>query len=178
MSTQLWFLSDPHFSHQNILNFTIDAEGTKLRPGFKDIDHMNEVIINNWNKVIRPQDHGYIMGDVAMKRAFLPIVKRLNGHKRLIFGNHDIFDWKEYIEAGFEKLMGMRVLDGMIFTHVPVHPSQLNRFKANIHGHTHQHFVKLDSGHPDKRYLNLCCEKVNYTPVALEDIKKQLNDRT
>lgn len=170
----LFFISDTHFGHSRMLEFTIDEAGTLLRPGFKDSNHMDEVMIERWNSVVRPQDHAYHLGDVSMARRLLPVVKRLNGHKRLIFGNHDIFDYQLYAEAGFEKMMGMRVMDGIIFTHVPVHPSQLARFKINVHGHTHHSHVKLDNGHRDERYVNVCVEQVNYTPVPLEELKRKL----
>ncbi len=169
----MFFVSDTHFGHANILKFT-KSDGDLLRPEFNDANHMDEVMIGNWNSVVRPQDHVYHLGDVAMGKRMLPVVKRLNGHKRLVFGNHDIFRYQDYADAGFEKMMGMRVMDGIIFTHVPVHPSQLERFKANVHGHLHSNLVKLDNGHPDPRYVNVCVEKTNYSPVALEDLKKKL----
>lgn len=170
----LFVISDLHLGHANILNFIIDDAGTKLRPEFKNVDYMDETIIQRWNEVVKPGDHVYNLGDVAMNKRFLHLNLRLNGKKRLIFGNHDIFDYQDYAEAGFQKMMGMRVLDGIIFTHVPIHQSQLERFKANVHGHTHSNHVKLDSGHRDPRYLNVCVEQVNYTPVPLEEIKKRI----
>jgi calcineurin-like phosphoesterase family protein len=169
----LFVISDTHFGHTNVLTFRM-GDGSLLRPDFKDANHMDEVMIERWNSVVRPQDHAYHLGDVSMARRLLPVVRRLNGHKRLVFGNHDIYDYKEYAEAGFEKMMGMRVMDGLIFTHVPIHPNQLHRFRANIHGHTHDKLVRLDNGHVDERYINVCVEQVNYTPVALEDIKKRI----
>lgn len=168
------FLSDSHFGHEGVLKFKINEEGDLLRHGFKDINHMDETMIERWNSVVKPNDHCYHLGDVAMKWRLLSVVKRLNGHKRLIFGNHDIFDYQKYAEAGFEKLMGMRVMDGIIFTHVPVHPNQLHRFKLNVHGHTHEKLVRLDNGNVDTRYLNVCVEQLAYTPISLEEIKKRI----
>jgi len=173
MSTQIFVISDTHFGHENCLGFTL-KDGSLLRPGFKDVNHMDETMIQNWNAVVRPQDHVYHLGDVAMKRKLIPIVKRLNGHKRLVFGNHDIFDYRKYAEAGFEKLMGMRVIDGIIMTHVPVHPDNLERFKLNVHGHIHAYEVKLPGGTPDPRYFNVSVERIKYTPIPLETIKAKL----
>lgn len=177
MSCRLFFASDHHFSHELMVG---------LR-GFKTPEEMNEVMIERHNKVVRPQDHVYFLGDIAMKRKFLPIVRRFNGHKRLIFGNHDIFDYKEYAKAGFEKMMSYRVLDGMIFSHIPVHPGQLRRFKVNIHGHTHENRVIHNkfadplyqvTGEPsiDERYICVCVEQIDYTPISLEDIKKKISN--
>ena len=171
--TTIWFLSDPHFGHAACVHTFKRQDGSPLRD-FHSVIEMNETIIENWNNTVMPQDHAYLMGDIAMKREFLPLVRRLNGHKRLLFGNHDIFDYKTYAkDAGFEKMMAMRVMDRIIFSHVPVHPGQLQRFKANVHGHTHQNFV-MKEGRPDPQYMNVCCEVINYTPISLEQIKQRL----
>jgi calcineurin-like phosphoesterase family protein len=171
----IFITSDSHFSHANILSFTIDDKGTLLRPGFKDVTEMDETMVERWNAVVKPSDHVWHLGDVAMKRQALSIVKRLNGHKRLVFGNHDIYGYEEYAQAGFEKLAGMRVIDGIIMTHIPLHPDNLQRFKLNVHGHIHAYDV-MNVGNwstvPDSRYFNACVERHNYTPIPLEEIKR------
>lgn len=174
-----WLLSDPHFGHSNILNFE-SSPGVKLRP-FSCIEEHDETIVQNHNKVVKPQDHYYCLGDVVINKRYLDIVKRLNGHKRLIMGNHDIFDTELYLKAGFDKVMACRVLDGIIITHIPVHADQLRRFKINVHGHLHSNRVmhrtltSFGKRVPDPRYHSVCCEHVNYTPISLETIKKQIN---
>lgn len=45
---RLFFTSDTHFNHTNILQYC-------NRP-FKTIDQMNETIITNWNRVVGPDD--------------------------------------------------------------------------------------------------------------------------
>lgn len=103
-----------------------------------------------------------------MKTTDLQTVKRLNGRKRLVFGNHDIFEYKKYAAVGFEKMMGMRVLDELLLTHVPVHPSQLGRrFKANVHGHIHNNEGMLG------RYINVSVEATGYNPVPLDQLIEQ-----
>ncbi len=156
----LFLISDPHFSHENIIRYC-------NRP-FASAAEMDEVIVERWNSVVRPQDHVYCLGDVAMKRAQLSIVKRLNGHKRLLFGNHDIYDYKEYVAVGFKKLAAYRVLDNCILSHIPISGDSLGRFTGNIHGHVH------DNPSPVGPYLNVCVEKINYTPIPFEQAKKQL----
>jgi calcineurin-like phosphoesterase family protein len=156
-----YVISDTHFGHGSMLTF-LTAEGHRLRP-FTSVEEMDEHIIERWNSVVRPHDHVYHLGDVAMKKTGLAQVQRLHGHKRLVPGNHDIFEAKDYLAAGFEKVYGMRVLDGWLFTHLPVHPSQLGeRFKGNVHGHLHE------KEPPEGPYLNVSVEAVNYRPVPLE----------
>lgn len=158
MSAAIYVTSDTHFGHENIIGYC-------GRP-FANANEMDECLVAAWNSVVRPQDHVYHLGDVAMKKDALAIVKRLNGHKRLVFGNHDIFEAKHYLAAGFEKVMGIRVLDGMLMTHIPVHPGSLGRFTANVHGHVH------DKSLPDVRYINVSVEVTNYKPIELSVLKR------
>ena len=156
----IFVISDTHFGHAKIITFT-GADGQRIRP-FDSIEAMDEHIVDRWNATVRPQDHVYHLGDVAMRKEHLATVRRLNGHKRLIPGNHDIFDVKDYLAAGFQKMCGMRVLNQWLLTHIPIHPMSMERFSGNVHGHIHE----LSS--PAGRYVNVSAEAVNYTPVALE----------
>ena len=89
MSREILFISDTHFFHTNLLKFT-RKDGTKIRP-FSSINEMHEIMIEKWNKKVRPQDKVYHLGDVTFKynHEFTELMFRLNGHKRLIVGNHD-----------------------------------------------------------------------------------------
>lgn len=157
-----FFLSDPHLNHENILSF-LDDKGEIVRP-FKSIEEHDNFIVDNCNKVVRAVDRLYFMGDVAMNRRALPILGRINGRKVLIKGNHDIFPLKDYTKY-FQDIRAYKIYPefGAIFSHIPIHPSQLEgRFKWNFHGHLHEKTI------PDERYINLCVEHTNYTPVDLD----------
>src|SRR6185437_8104193 len=132
---------------------------------------MDAHIIDQWNSVVRPQDHVYHLGDVAMKRDCIRTVSACNGHKRLVRGNHDVFRTKDYL-PWFDEIYGIRVLDGIIFTHIPIHPESLGRFKANAHGRVHG----APNKHYGERYYNLTVESIDYVPVSLEDLKKRIGD--
>lgn len=125
-------------------------------------------MVDRWNSVVRPSDHVYHLSDVAMKKDSIETISKCNGHKRLVRGNHDIFRTREYLKY-FDEIYGIRVLDGMIFTHIPIHPESLGRFKANVHGHIH-----ASPSYGDK-YVNVSVEVVNYTPISLEDLKKKIS---
>lgn len=162
MSANLWFISDTHFSHRNMVDKFKREDGSSARD-FESVEAMDECMVERWNGVVRPQDHIYHLGDVAMtKQAVDAIMPRLNGHKRLVRGNHDIFQTKLYLKY-FEHIYGCRVLDGFIFTHVPIHPECMGRFKANVHGHTH--YQQLN-----QPYINVCVEHTYYRPVSLDEI--------
>jgi calcineurin-like phosphoesterase family protein len=167
MSKNYWFTSDTHFFHENIIMYC-------ARP-FSCAEEMNEVLVDNWNKVVRPGDTVYHLGDVAMggKEAYDgigPLLSRLNGSKRLIVGNHDDIP---FLSKGgwFKKVSMWRVWNDkpLLFTHVPVHESSiheriLDAGGMNIHGHTH------NMGSPSGPYKCVCVELTNYTPVNLEEL--------
>lgn len=181
--TRIWTSSDHHFSHANILRFTYSKEDLRLiRPGFENVLEMNEYMVEQHNKVVKPQDHVYFLGDFSISKSGVEYAKRMNGHKRLVRGNHDIFRTKWYIENGFEEIYGVRVWPNhnIIMTHIPLHPDCLSgRGWTNVHGHLHsnvvltteiQHFcdswstVKV----PDKRYVSVCMEQLDdYKPKLL-----------
>lgn len=78
-----FFTSDTHFGHERIITLS-------NRP-FRDVQHMNEMLIKNWNDVVSPTDHVYHLGDVALGsfEESMKCVARLNGIKHLVMGNHD-----------------------------------------------------------------------------------------
>lgn len=80
----IFFVSDTHFGHSNILHL---GHG---RP-FDSIEEHNETLIDNWNSVVKSSDDVYHLGDVALGKIAesLPLVNRLNGYKMLVPGNHD-----------------------------------------------------------------------------------------
>lgn len=172
--TDIWFISDTHFSHNNILTFK-DADDNLIRPNFKDVHHMNEHMTECWNSVVKPEDKVYHLGDFGFTTNVEQIINRLNGKKRLILGNHDEVK-KNKLYLYFEKIQMWRVFreHNFVATHVPVHPGSLFKVKYNVHGHTHQNIVKDENGHPDKRYFNVSVERLNYTPLHIDELVKGL----
>ena len=82
--SRVFFTSDTHFNHTNIIRFC-------NRP-FKDVSHMNETIIANWNRMVGPEDIVFHLGDFCLggSAEWINILNRLNGKIYLISGNHDI----------------------------------------------------------------------------------------
>lgn len=173
-------ISDTHFSHKNIVTFTTKS-GEKVRP-WDNVEEMDEELVHRWNSVVGPKDKVYHLGDVAINKSALPILSRLNGDKVLIKGNHDIYKLNAYTPY-FRDIRACLVLKDFILTHIPVHESQLDRFKMNIHGHLHTDKVRLKDLYrtpsglytlaettPDPRYKCVCVEQTNYYPVPLDEI--------
>lgn len=160
---ETWFISDTHFGHANIITFRND-DGNLIRP-FSSVEEMDELMVKNWNDVVRPQDRIYHLGDVCMNRRCLATMERLNGKKVLIKGNHDIFKLKDYTKH-FEDIRAYKVFPKhkMVCSHIPVHENQMYRWQLNVHGHMHERTID------DKRYMNICVEHTNYAPISLHEI--------
>lgn len=127
-------------------------------------------MVEKWNSVVKPQDKVYHLGDVYMgatKGYIENLLSKLNGHKRLILGNHDSGK-DQILQRYFEKIDVWRMFPefGLLLTHVPVHESSLGKKDLlNVHGHIHQ------NPSPEGPYQCVCVEQINYTPVNIENIR-------
>jgi calcineurin-like phosphoesterase family protein len=176
----VFLVSDTHFGHAGVCRFTRNDGVTKLRP-WTDPDEMDEFMVNAWNERVSPNDKVYHLGDVVINRRALTIMDRLNGDKVLIRGNHDIFKDEDYRKY-FRELRAYHVMNGMILSHIPIHPESLGRFGVNIHGHTHANRVMIPlatSGIVDRidpRYHCVCVEQTDFAPILFEDVIKKIKD--
>lgn len=185
--SEIWVTSDSHFGHAKCLQFDVpcraclgaavswcaDCHGTrlvKMRP-FATVQEMDEYIIDQWNAVVKPQDKVYHLGDVAMNRKHLPTIARCHGHRRLVRGNHDIFDTSEYMEY-FDDIYGTRHFPkvGVVLSHIPLHPESVKPGYINIHGHLHNN---QPQGHLGPLYYNVCVEMTEYRPLTLGEVKER-----
>lgn len=166
--SDIWVTSDTHFNHENIIKFC-------GRP-FESAKMMNEMLVDNWNSVIKPGDKVYHLGDVYMGGGFEreeteKMLLSLNGQKRLLLGNHDN-GRDQILHKVFKKIELWRMFPefGLLMTHVPVHNSTLGegRFGSemiNIHGHIHQ------NKSPSDDHRCVCVEWTDYKPVNIEDLR-------
>lgn len=180
-----YIVSDWHLFHHNILEY---AE----RP-FKDVAEMNDALLTYHNELVKPQDHYYMLGDATILRGspngkqatmFKDLVRKFNGHGRIILGNHDHFLPQVYMEAGFKVIRGSgRWLDNILLSHYPVHPNSIGTATANVHGHCHEKpdlpparskGYKEDDPEIIRPYISVCVERTSYRPLSLEEVKSRI----
>jgi calcineurin-like phosphoesterase family protein len=136
-----WITSDLHFGHANILRFCPETRGR-----FTDVDDMREKMIAEWNQDVKPEDEVFVLGDFA----FLPakdavaILRRLNGSKILVEGNHDrkLLNDPSFRREFKEVHQYLRYNhDGtvVIMCHYPFHFEwdQAHRGSVHFYGHVH-----------------------------------------
>lgn len=132
--------SDIHFSHANIMKFCPESRAFN-----NDVTLMDETIVKNWNAMITPRDHTYILGDVAFCNAqkATDFMHRLNGTKTLIRGNHDVktlnsrefrdcfMAIQDYYSITVDKVK-------VIMFHYPIAEwDQMHRGAVHLFGHLH-----------------------------------------
>lgn len=173
VATDIWFISDTHFFHSNILKF-IDGDRKHIRPGFSCVEAMNEDMVDKWNAVVKPQDHIYHLGDVTFRydRPFAELMGRLRGQKRLVIGNHDKLK-NQALLKWFDKVMLWRGFKEFNFTavHIPLILSSLRDGDFCVHGHIHQNLME------DPHYVNVCVEHTDYAPIHIDQVREIIAKR-
>lgn len=159
-----FFISDLHIGDKNILTY-------EHRP-FSSLDEMRKTIIDNWNRIVTDKDTVYLLGDIGD----ISVLEELNGNIVIVCGNHDnaeeIREQFPYVEVNKHPIM----IDSMWLSHEPIGYMPPEIPYINIHGHLHRFdygFVgrKWEDGN---RYFNVSVEKINYTPISFDEIKKAI----
>lgn len=163
---KIFFIADTHFGHEAIIHY-------ENRP-FENIDEMTAALINNWNNVVSDEDTVFLLGDFSAydKDANISICNRLNGHKKLIIGNHDTENEKYYYDCGFESVSKYPIIydNFWILSHEPMYINS-NMPYANIFGHVHGNPLYTDYS---KQSFCVSAERINYTPVEFNEIKRKM----
>lgn len=161
--SRVFFTSDLHFGHENLCK---ELRGMSA-------EESNELIINNWNKVVTKRDLVYVLGDISMEKPdqIAQYISRLNGRIVVIGGNHDTRECCLTLNKLGIPVLGCLKYKGFICTHAPVHPYEVERphkqlFRGNIHGHIHCN-EESDLGH---LHYNVNTELHNYTPILFDDL--------
>lgn len=166
----VFFISDTHFGHDNII------KGCN-RP-YHNVEEMNIDLIKRWNNKVGENDCVYILGDM-FRRCKNPeyILLQLNGEKHLILGNHDN-EWLGEIEMEkyFKTVNSLLEISfdsfQAILCHYPLvtwkHPKDTYMIHGHIHNDTDSEYWQFLRSNP--RILNAGVEINGYEPVTLEEL--------
>jgi calcineurin-like phosphoesterase family protein len=151
-----YLFSDPHFDHTNIIRYC-------HRP-FKNIEEMNNIILKNYNKIVKTNSLVYFLGDMAFGRYSRPYgywFKQLKGNIIRFKGNHDKKGYKETV------------------IHVGDTYLKLSHFPSNrgdwvgwmVHGHVHDKNPFIDF---QNKNINVSVDATGFKPVRLSDILRKI----
>jgi calcineurin-like phosphoesterase family protein len=169
---ELW-TADTHAGHKNILKYC-------KRP-FANVREMDEILIANWNKIVNPDDLVWHLGDVAFCCTLeyaINFVKRLNGRKRLILGNHDDLALEMYtlFPGLFESVDKMEEIkvngQKIVMCHYAL-ATWHHAYKGtwSLYGHTHNTFQN------EGKSLDIGVDAWDFKPVTFEQLKWKMDQR-
>ena len=166
---KVWFWSDLHLGHENIIKYA-------QRP-FGGVFHMDSSLLANAQAVVPADAWLLFVGDLAMwkdRQTIQGWMDQCPGRKILVLGNHDVrgrerpVRLEEWQELGFEAVADVAWLPAtsaapeLWVTHYPMPAKIVPKGVLNVHGHTHD-------AHVEGPYVNACVEKLDYTPCLLRD---------
>lgn len=163
-----FLIADTHFGHANIIKY-------ENRP-FENVEDMDKLIIENWNKVVQKNDLVFVLGDVSLynKDKTIQIIQELSGQKTLILGNHDKSRSPTFWRSvGFTEVYKYPIIfkNFYILSHEPIYLNS-NMPYMNIHGHIHsKKVVSLEEDKKIQQFFNVSVENINYTPINFNFIK-------
>lgn len=172
-----WIISDTHFNHANIIEYS-------GRP-----TNHNELIQENWRKLVQPEDTVLHLGDVLMgRRELWPSMPGWLPGKVTVLstGNHDEPHKRRFMEEQWGWKFAGEFLTlyrdyVVMFSHYPFGATQdpdpnsktntdlvfakmPEGHTLSVHGHIHQ---KPD---PSPRHINVSVERMGYRPVNLKQL--------
>lgn len=172
------FTSDEHFGHENIIKFC-------NRP-FTDVNHMREVLIQNHNSVVKPDDHVIHLGDMfwhkLTEQQCVDIRMRLNGTHYYILGNHE----KQMLRSKSLRSLFVWVED-LINLNIPGYPNIVlchyamktwngsHRGTYQLYGHSHNS-PELELNNKSLS-MDVGVDATNYYPISLEEVHNIMQKR-
>jgi calcineurin-like phosphoesterase family protein len=169
-----FFTSDQHFGHGRVIEYS-------NRP-FKDADEMDEMLIQNYNAVVRPGDLVYHLGDFSFHKLerTVQIAKRLVGQKYLLFGNHDRRSRKEpKFLSQFVWAKDLAQVDGPDGVKVILCHYAMLTWNHSHHGSWQLHGRSHGSLPVDTRTRrqDVGVDVWGYTPVSIDVLAKEMATR-
>ena len=174
--SRVFFTSDTHFNHTNIIRFCD-------RP-FGSTEEMNEKLIGNWNSVVGPDDIVFHLGDFCLggSAEWTKVLDRLNGKIYLIIGNHDLKNMKQGFIGRFEHVaMEMCIEIGkqkICLNHYPFlcfEGGYKDVWQLFGHVHTRKNNTGIDAGRLQYLYptqYDVGVDNNDFMPVSFEQVKK------
>lgn len=160
---RVWVIADTHLGH---------AKVAEVR-GYASVEAHDRDLVARWNAVVKPTDTVWHLGDVYLggaRGSGWDALTKLNGIKRLVMGNHDVYPIELYLR-NFTHVFGARAWGDCLLTHVPCHPCQFPRFRLNVHGHLHTGRVqRTEPDEDDERYRCVSAEQQGLAPRLLSEV--------
>jgi calcineurin-like phosphoesterase family protein len=157
--SKIFFTADLHIHHANIIKYA-------NRP-FSSVDEMDEVLIENWNKIVSFKDTVYFLGDFCFGDA-KELINKLNGRIEFIHGNHDrslkgIAPFKAVLEMKFDDKF-------IVMCHYSMRVWNKSHYNSyHIFGHSHGTLEGVGKS------FDVGVDSWNFTPITLEQVIEKMD---
>lgn len=162
------FTADPHFGHANIIKYC-------NRP-FSSSGEMDEVLIERWNSKVGINDTIYVVGDFTMGSNAKDYLKRLNGIKYLIIGNHDRKPSKQdgWAEV-YQQYTVRHPIGKFVLFHFAMRVwDQSHRGSYHLYGHSHGTLPD----DPTSLSFDVGVDCHNFYPISVEEVVEIMKLKT
>ena len=177
----IWFGADYHLGHKLLAKvrastgfLLISTEDEERR-----VELMNEWIVEQHNRCVKPGDDFYFLGDLALAnpRDVIKYVERMNGNWHVIRGNHNscmeaIHKLRPFVWVKDRYMVRTQIGDEkiqIVLDHYPIESWKNRQHGAvHLHGHTHGDLVRND---PRRMDVGI---DVQRRPVNLIDVYQRL----
>ena len=176
--SNVWFTSDTHFGHKNIVRGCSKWENKDECRDFPSVEEHDAYIIDQINKRVKPQDTLYHLGDIAWKDRFKTLREQIRcEHIVLILGNHDRdIEEREDLRSLFcrvEKLCFVKIAGRMMTLCHYAMKTWLWQHRLSVHLYGHSHGSLPDD--PDSLSLDVGVDTnlyghERYTPYSVEEV--------
>ena len=183
---KIWFTSDLHFGHRNVIKFC-------NRP-FADIKEMGQKLIENWNYCVKGDDIVFVLGDTFWfndSRGIKKTLSQLNGEIYILPGNHDDFSSYHrvddprihlcedivalWMESENDRGWDKKILE-IWMQHYPMSTWPHRENGAwQLFGHIHSQEGRTEGIDQDLQLhwnqMDVGCDRWDYCPISLESIQ-------
>lgn len=177
-SNKLWFTSDSHWGHKNIIKYC-------NRP-FNSVEEMDETLISNWNSVVNNDDLVLHLGDFSFKngKSITEYRKQLNGDIILVRGNHDssnlclddgFFDICDYLELEVNDVDAPRCKQLIVCSHYAFRVWNKSHH-GSYHLYGHSHGTLPDDPHSLSFDVGVDCW--DYKPLSYSQVKEVMKKKS
>ena len=185
---KVWFMSDLHYNHQNILWIN-----KKTRGHFNEVGEMNQYILSELKEKVGPEDIVFDLGDLIWKETTAEIKTFSNllpVRSYRVLGNHDgknLGAWGKTWKGVYDLLDLIIKKDGedirLTLSHYPILDWN-HRYRGawNLHGHCHGGVDKLNEESGELRLdIGFDSDIATWTGsflVSFDDILTEMKKKT
>lgn len=175
---KLFFTSDQHYGHTNILKYA----KRPFEPDHQGMMDCAKFMYEMYQQTVSNNDIAVFLGDLALinsrnKEIFKDLFNSLKGTKLLVLGNHDNLTKTFYRECGFKDIRDYHIVQNIFICHYPCVSTGTEKERLCKNAFDHSECNEIYHGHIHEKHSptfdgikrhNMC---VDYAPNGFKPIE-------